>query len=155
MLVTEKITVQFALLFGIVMPVKFKAVAPAKSVFGVVPTQVPVTAPPAALILASVSENEAFVNAPVVLGFVSVKVTVEVPPATIDVGLKAFVMVGGATTVRFAVAAVPGLLLVVVTVLVVLVLSPTVVPVTVTLKTQFAAPAKVGLLNEMTLLVIE
>jgi hypothetical protein len=48
LLVTLKITVQL-LLAGIVIPVKLSAVAPAARVFGVVPAQVPVTAPPRAL----------------------------------------------------------------------------------------------------------
>jgi hypothetical protein len=48
LLVTLKTTVQL-LLAGIVIPVKLRAVAPAVRVFGVVPTQVPVTAPPTAL----------------------------------------------------------------------------------------------------------
>ena len=50
-LVTLKITVQL-LLAGIVIPVKLSAVAPADSVPGVVPAQVPVTAPPTAVIFA-------------------------------------------------------------------------------------------------------
>jgi hypothetical protein len=48
LLVTLKITVQL-LLAGIVIPVKLSAVAPAPRLFGVVPAQVPVTAPPTAL----------------------------------------------------------------------------------------------------------
>lgn len=136
------------------MPVKFRTVAFATKVFGDAP-QVPVTGPPTAVIFASVSENEALVNGPVVFGLVRVKVTVDVPPAMIEVGENSLPIVGGATTVRFAVAAVPGLLFAVVTVLVRLVFSPTVVPVTITLKTQFVVPAKDGLLNEMTFAVIE
>ena len=78
LLVTEKITVQEPLA-GIVMPEKLNAVAPADNVAGVVPEQVPVTAPPTALIFTSVSVNEPSVSA---VGFVlfNVSVTVEVPP---------------------------------------------------------------------------
>ena len=54
LLVIEKITVQ-APLAGMLMPVKLNAVAPAANVFGVVPVQVPVTAPPTALMFTSVS----------------------------------------------------------------------------------------------------
>jgi len=78
LLVTEKMTVQL-LLAGIVIPLKLRAVAPATKVAGVVPTQVPVTAPPTALILLSVSVNEALVKV-VALVLPSVSVTVEVPP---------------------------------------------------------------------------
>jgi hypothetical protein len=78
LLVTSKMTVHEPLA-GIVMPLKLKAVAPATKLFGVVPTQLPVTAPPTALILLSVSVNEPLVK---VVAFVlpSVSVTVEVPP---------------------------------------------------------------------------
>jgi hypothetical protein len=78
LLVTLKITVQLPLA-GMVIPLKLSAVAPAVSVFGVVPAQVPPTPPPAALIFASVS-----VKAPPVIGnpllLASVRVTTEVPP---------------------------------------------------------------------------
>ncbi len=77
LLVTAKLTVQMPL--GIVMPVKLKAVAPATSVFGVVPVQVPPTAPPTALIFTSVSVNEAPVSDEAFELF-KVSVTVEVPP---------------------------------------------------------------------------
>ena len=78
LLVTEKITVQEPLA-GIVMPVKLNAVAPAPKVFGVVPAQVPLTAPPTALIFVSVSLNAAPVRLlPLLL--LNVSVTVEVPP---------------------------------------------------------------------------
>ena len=76
LLVTENITVQLPEA-GIVMPVKLNAVAPADSVFGVVPAQVPVTAPPAAVILESVSVNDAFVKATAFV-LVNVRVTAEV-----------------------------------------------------------------------------
>src|SRR5258708_26495270 len=52
-LVTLKITVQL-LLAGMVIPEKLSAVAPAVKVAGVVPAQVPVTDPPAALIFTRV-----------------------------------------------------------------------------------------------------
>ena len=77
-LVTLNVTVQLPLA-GMVIPVKLNAVAPALKVAGVVPTQVPPTAPPTALIFDSVS-----VNAPAVIGvallLVKVRVTVETPP---------------------------------------------------------------------------
>ena len=44
------------------IPLKLSAVSFAASVFGVVPTQVPPTAPPTALILTRVSVNAALVN---------------------------------------------------------------------------------------------
>ena len=79
LLVTSKITVH-ELLAGIVIPLKLKAVAPATRLAGVVPTQVPVTAPPTALILLSVSVNAPPVSAVEVLLLLKVTVTVEVPP---------------------------------------------------------------------------
>ena len=90
---TLKITVQLPLA-GIVMLLKFKAVAPAVSGFGVVPTQVPVTLPPAALMLVSVSVNAPPVSAVDALLLVSVRVTVDTPPDGMLVGLKALEMVG-------------------------------------------------------------
>jgi hypothetical protein len=78
LLVTLKMTVQLPLA-GIVIPLKLNAVAFATSVFGVVPTQVPVTLPPVALILTSVSVNEALVNADALL-LLNVSVTFELPP---------------------------------------------------------------------------
>ena len=89
-------------LAGIVMPVKLKFAALAASEFGVVPAQVPVTAPPAALMFVSVSVNAPPVNAEA-FELVSVKVTVLVPPVGIDAGEKAFAIVGLAKTVRLAV----------------------------------------------------
>jgi len=78
LLVTAKVMVQKPLA-GMSIPVKLNAVAPATNVFGVVPVQVPPTAPPTALIFTSVS-----VNAPPVSGaaveLLSVKVTVDIPP---------------------------------------------------------------------------
>ena len=64
---------------GMVIPLKLNAVAPAESVFGVVPTQVPVTALPAALIFASVSVKDAFVRS-IAFVLVRVSVTVELLP---------------------------------------------------------------------------
>jgi hypothetical protein len=61
-LVTLNVTVQLPLA-GIVIPLKLSAVAPAVNELGVVPTQVPPTEPPTALIFESVS-----VNAPPVSG---------------------------------------------------------------------------------------
>ena len=78
LLVTSKTTVQLPLI-GMVIPVKLKAVAPPANVAGAVPTQVPVTLPPDALILTRVSVNEALVSG-VALVLANVKVTVEVPP---------------------------------------------------------------------------
>ena len=75
---TEKITVQLVLA-GMVIPLKLSAVAPAIKLDGVVPTQVPVTAPPAALMLTSVSVNVPPVST-VALPLDKVKVTVDVPP---------------------------------------------------------------------------
>ena len=77
-LVTANVTVQLPLA-GIVIPLKLNAVAFAASVFGVVPAQVPPTAPPTALILRSVSVNDALVTGDVLL-LLNVRVTVELPP---------------------------------------------------------------------------
>ena len=77
-LVTLNVTVQLPLA-GIVMPVKFSAVAPAVNELGVVPTQVPPTEPPAALIFESVSVNAPPVRAELLL-FDAVSVTVDDPP---------------------------------------------------------------------------
>jgi hypothetical protein len=78
LLVTAKVTVQKPLA-GMSMLVKLNAVAPAANMFGVVPVQVPPTAPPTALMFTSVS-----VNAPPVSGaaveLLNVKVTVDIPP---------------------------------------------------------------------------
>jgi len=100
-LVTLNVTVQL-LLLGMVIPVKLSAVTPAVKVDGVVPTQVPATAPPSALILTSVSVNAPPVSA-VVLPFFKVSVTVEDPPDAIEVELNALVIVGETVTVRSAV----------------------------------------------------
>src|SRR5271169_4179082 len=76
----------------------------AVNVDGVVPTQVPLTAPPTALMFASASVNAPPVSAEALL-LPSVSVTVEVPPCAIVVGLNALTMVGDArlVTVRLAV----------------------------------------------------
>src|SRR5258708_5159582 len=78
---------------GIVMPEKLRAVAPAPKVLGVVPVQLPPTAPPDALMLKSESVNAAPVRLMPVFGLVSVSVSVEVPPAIMLVGLNALLMV--------------------------------------------------------------
>jgi hypothetical protein len=101
LLVTLKTTVQL-LLAGIAIPLKLSAVAPAASVFGVVPTQVPPTAPPTALMFASVSVNAPPLRADA-LPFASINVTTELPPDAIAAGLNAFAMVGNESTVRLAV----------------------------------------------------
>jgi hypothetical protein len=101
LLVTLKVTVQLPTA-GIWTPVKLREVWPALKEDGLVPTQVPPTAPPTALMLASVS-----LNAPPLRGepllFDNVRVTTEVPPGAIEVGLNAFEMVGAASTVSVAV----------------------------------------------------
>jgi len=78
LLVTLKITVQL-LLADIVIPLKLRAVCPAVKVLGLVPAQVPLTAPPTALMLTSVSVNVPPVST-VALPLDKVKVTVDVPP---------------------------------------------------------------------------
>ena len=101
LLVTLKMTVHDPLP-EIVIPVKLNAVAFAARVVGVVPTQVPVTEPPAAAIFVKVSVNADPVRAEA-FELLSVKVTVEVPPVGIDAGENALAMVGGAMTVKLAV----------------------------------------------------
>ena len=103
LLVTLKITVQLPFA-GIEMPVKLSAVAPAVNVPGAAP-QLPVTAPATALMLARVSDTAPPLNGVETLLFDSVRVTTEVPPDWIVVGLNALVMVGvaSAVTVRFTV----------------------------------------------------
>src|SRR5579871_575011 len=98
-LATLKVTVQP--LVGIVIPLKLRAVAPAVNVFGVVPTQVPPTAPPEALMFVRVSVKAAPVKDEV-LAFLRVRVTVDFPPGAIAVGLNALVMEGAASTVSVA-----------------------------------------------------
>ena len=99
--VTPKVTVQLPP-DGIVIPLKDSAVEPAVSVAGVVPLHVPPTAPPAALMPASVSVNDAPVSA-LPLEFAKVSVTVELPPDWIDPGEKPLAIVGAAYTVKVAV----------------------------------------------------
>src|SRR5437667_269334 len=77
-LVMLKVTVQL-LLAGILIPVKLSAVAPDVKVFGVVPVQLPPTAPPAALMLTRLSVNAPPDRADALL-LESVTVTVDVPP---------------------------------------------------------------------------
>ena len=77
LLVTLKVTVQLPDA-GIPMPVKLNAVWPAVNDEGVVPVQVPPTAPATALIFVSVSVNAPPVSADALL-LVSVRVTTEVP----------------------------------------------------------------------------
>jgi hypothetical protein len=101
LLVTLKITVQLPLA-GIVIPEKFSAVAPAARVFGVVPIQVPPTAPPTALMFTSVSVNAPPANADALL-LANVNVTTELPPDAIDAGLNALAIVGEDNTVSVAV----------------------------------------------------
>jgi hypothetical protein len=101
LLVTLNVTVQ--LLFAArPTPLKLSAVAPAVNVLGEVPVQVPPTEPPAALMLTSVSENEALCNIDALL-LAMVRVTTDVPPDGMLVGLKPLEMVGAATTVKFTV----------------------------------------------------
>jgi hypothetical protein len=90
-LVTLKVTVQLPL--GMVIPVKLREVWPAVKEDGVVPVQVPPTAPATALMLTSVSLNAPPVRTTALL-LDNVRVTTELPPATIEVGLNALAMVG-------------------------------------------------------------
>src|ERR1035441_8947283 len=135
LLVTLNVTVQLP--DGIVIPVKLRAVAPALKEEGVVPEQVPPTAPATALMLASVSVNAPPVRAEALL-FDSVRVTTELPPDAIEVGLNPLAMGGAARTVRVAVLlAVPATgVCVVVTPDVVLVLQPIVLLVTLNVTVQ-------------------
>jgi hypothetical protein len=106
LLVTVRMTVQPVL--GMVIPLKLKAVVPAFTEF--VSPQVPLTAPPAALMLASVSVNWPPVRLEELV-LDNVQVRVEVPPDGIETGLNASEIVGAAYTVR--VAAVGGALMLV------------------------------------------
>ena len=101
LLVTLKVTVQLPLA-GMVIPVKLRAVWPVVRVDGDVPLQVPPTALPAALMLVRVSLKAPPVSA-VGLPFDRVKVTAELPPDCIVVGLNALAMVGAPSTVSVAV----------------------------------------------------
>src|SRR5438552_2743864 len=82
---TLKVTVQL-LLDGIVIPLKLSDVAPAARVLGVVPTQVPPTAPPTALMFARVSVNAPPVRFDALL-FDNVSVTTDVPSDEMAAGL--------------------------------------------------------------------
>lgn len=91
-LVTSKMTVQPA--GGIVMPPKLSAVAPTTMLDGVIPTQVPDTGPPTAVMPTKVSLNVAPVRS-TAFGLESVRDTVLLPPAGIDASSKPLVIVGG------------------------------------------------------------
>jgi hypothetical protein len=85
--------------------------------------------------------NESLKDTPVMLlelGFVIVKVKVLLPPTEVDTGRKALLILGGPITVMVAEAVLPEPPSVEVTVLVVLVKTPAVVPVTFTLIVQVA-----------------
>jgi hypothetical protein len=101
LLVTLKTTVQLPLA-GIAIPLKLSAVCPTVNEDGVVPEQVPPTAPPAALIFTSVSVKEPPPSADA-LPLVSVRVTTELPPDAIEAGLKPFEIPGAANAVKVAV----------------------------------------------------
>jgi hypothetical protein len=134
-LVTLNVTVQLPLA-GMVIPLKLSDVAPALKVDGVVPTQVPPTAPPSALIFASVSVNAPPVIA-VALVFFKVSVTSELPAEAIDVGLNALTLVGAPTSRVALLLAVPAVgVCVVVTPEVTLGLEPTVELVTLNVTVQ-------------------
>jgi hypothetical protein len=96
------------------------------------------------------SETAMFVRPTVFpAGFVIISVSVDVPFNGICVGENTFVIVGGATTVRLAVAVRPGPLSVAVTLPVVLVFRPGVVPVMATLTVQLELEAIVPALREI------
>ena len=86
---------------------------PATLLVGMVPVQVP-RAPPtkvcAAVLVrfAGRASVKRMSVSPSAFGLVIVKVTIEVPPVAIELGAKVLVIVGGAYTIRFAVAAAPG-----------------------------------------------
>jgi len=104
LLVTLKVNVQLPLA-GMAIPVKLRATDPALNWEGVVPAQLPPTAPDA-LMWTNVSVNAPPVNCEALL-LDRVRVTTEVPPAKIDVGLNAFEMAGKAKIVNVAPAEVP------------------------------------------------
>ena len=102
LLFTEKVTVQVPPLVpvpGIMIPVKLNVVSLGLRLLGEVPLQVPPTAPPTVLILASVSVNEALCNA-AAFGLVSVRVTTELPPVSIVPGANCLSIEGRPKTVR-------------------------------------------------------
>ena len=84
------------------------------------------------------------------LGFVIVKVSVDVPFTKIGSGEKFLLMGGGATTVVEALAVLPVPPFVEVTLPVVLFFKPALLPVTVTLNVQFALAAIEPAVNEIT-----
>src|SRR5258708_6308031 len=86
LLVTLKVAVEL-IFAGLVMAVKLSAVALALKEDGVVPTQVPPTAPPTALMLDNVSVNAPPVRLEALL-FDNVCVTTEFPPDGIVAGLN-------------------------------------------------------------------
>ena len=91
--VTITVTVQLPLA-GIVIPLKFRLVAPFKRLLLVAPVQVPAAFwAPLIVMPVRVSVKVAFVNA-LVFGFVRLNVMIEVPPATIVAGLNDFTIVG-------------------------------------------------------------
>src|SRR5260370_613871 len=103
LLVTLKVTVQL-LLAGIVIPVKLRAVAPAIKEEGVVPVQVPPTAPPTALMLDRVSVNATPVRMEALL-FDNVRFFFNDPATseTFALSLHVALRIGEASTVRVAV----------------------------------------------------
>jgi len=98
--VTLKVTVQLPAA-GIVIPLKLRLVAPPVKVVGVVPAQVPPTAPVTALMLVKVSVNAPPVSTNVLV-LDKVRVTVELLPCGMVDGLKALEMTGVPFTVRVA-----------------------------------------------------
>jgi hypothetical protein len=116
--------------------------APLSEIVRVAPTVV--TVPPQAEEVPSATLNPAGstsvkatpVRVVVVFELVMVNVRVDVPPIEIEVGLKDLAMLGGATTVMLAAAALPLPPLADVTLPVRLFFTPAVAPVTVTLKVQ-------------------
>ena len=148
LLVTLKITVQ---LLPAAMPMleKLSEVWPALKLAGLA-LQVPVTRPATVLMLLSVSVNAPPLRSVEALLLASVRVTTEVPPVAIEVGLKALAMVGVASTVRVAVLlAAPAVgVCVVVTPEVVLLLLPGVPLVTLKITVQLP-PAAMPMLEKL------
>jgi hypothetical protein len=94
LLVTLKVTVQLPLA-GMAIPVKLRLVAPAANDVGVVPAQVPPTAPPTALMFTSVSLNAPPVSADAA-PLDSIRVTTDVLPDWIVAGLNVLAIEGAA-----------------------------------------------------------
>jgi hypothetical protein len=101
LLVTVKMIVQLPPA-GIVIPAKLRAVWPAVNADGVVPAQVPVTAPATALMFVRVSVNAPPVRSEALL-FERVSVTPDIAPDRMVLGLNVLEMVGGVHTVKLAV----------------------------------------------------